>query len=242
MAKFLSEQDFQVSIDQRLIGHTIGECVLVVLWSGASIENFGVVDLARAAQKERKLVQITLDGMRRDDIEGPAPLNFRHWQYGQHHGPWRQLLERIDLIARGASAGGAPFTSLIAMAGASVAIFSIAVSHRVAVGEFTPQADAAAPQQLVTTSYNALAPAPAFGGGPEAAEPDLGLSDDFRFHRLRAPAAIRVNAVADLPNITSPRAMAQPQIARPGILRRMLNVAEDNIPFVRTSEETREVR
>lgn len=243
IAQFLGQQDFSVSIDQRLIGGDVGDRVTIVLWSRASVENWGVFDLACAAQEARKLVQVTLDGTRRDDMGGQAPIDFRNWEYGQHHGPWRQLLERIDLTSRGSTASsGAPFTALVAMTGVSMAVISIAVSHRVAVDEFAPQAAAATTHEVAVNGFGDLAPPPALAGGPEAPEADLGLSDDFRFHRLRAPAPMRVNAIADLPNIAAPRAIAQPQIARPGIIRRMLNVAEDSIPFVRASEGSRDAR
>jgi hypothetical protein len=243
IAQFLEEENFTVSIDQRLIGGNAGDRVTVVLWSRASVENWGVFDLAGAAQEARKLVQVTLDGTRRDDMGGQAPIDFRNWEYGQHHGPWRQLVECIDLVSRGSTASsGAPFTALVAIGGLSLAVISFTVSHRVAVGEFTPQAAAAATHEVAAMSYGDLAPPPALAGGPENPEVDLGLSDDFRFHRPRAPHPMRVNAIADLPNLTAPRAIAQPQIARPGIIRRMLNVAEDSIPFVRSSEDSRDVR
>ncbi|NWG52283.1 MAG: toll/interleukin-1 receptor domain-containing protein [Hydrogenophilaceae bacterium] len=243
IAQFLAQDGFAVAIEHRLIGGKIGEGVVVVLWSRASIENWGVFDLAHAAQDVRKLVQVTLDGTRRDDMSGPAPIDFRHWEFGQHHGPWRQLLERIDLVSRGATAtGGAPFTSLIAVVGAGVAVISIAVSHRVTVGDYSAEAEAANTQQVVSSSFSNLPPPSALSGGPEIEQAELGLSDEFRFHRLRAPPPVRVNALADLPDISAPRAIAQAQIARPGIIRRMLNVAEDSIPFVGASDESADIR
>jgi len=241
LAGELRNADFDVTIESRLIGADAhaGEdqrLCTIVLWSRASIENWAVVDMARAAMDARKLIQITLDGTRREDLGPQAPIDFRNWTYGDRGSAWRHLRERLDQMKRGAAAQtGAPISALFTMGALSASVLAMALSERVATGEFTGEVDVAEGQAVAESNFIEVVNPAARIGGPTEETEDLGLSDDFRFHRMRAPATMRVNQIADLPDIEAPSPMGQAQLARPGFLRRVLNVAEDSIPFVGSS-------
>jgi hypothetical protein len=240
LADDLSNAGFDVTIETRLIGadpHS-GEdqrLCTIVLWSRASIENWAVVDMARAAMDAGKLVQVTLDGTRRDDLGTDAPIDFRSWAYGDRGNAWRRLRERLDNMKRGAAQTGAPLTALLAMGALSAGVVGIALSERIATGEFTVEVNVAAAQSAAEADFiEVVNPAARIDGLAEETD-DLDPAEDFRFHRMRAPPPMRVNQVTDLPNIEAPSPMGQAQLQRPGFLRRVLNVAEDSIPFVGSS-------
>lgn len=242
VARLLGAEGFDVEIARRQVDTedlTPATLCTIVLWSRNSVDAWPVLATARAALARKSLVQIALEPVR-PDIDTPhTPIDFRGWN-GERGGAWRLLRERIDQIQRGEEPAGAPLLAMTSLGFASFSILALAVSDRVGVGPAPEAANHVADPFVIAATSTGGGEGGGAMGGPSMLEPELIIEGgDFTPPRLRAPAPLRFTQLRELPDISAPRRFARVDLSRPGILRRIINVAEDNIPFIGEAPDAR---
>jgi hypothetical protein len=207
-----------------------GNICTVVLWSNESKDCHPVRQMARAADATHSLVHVTLEPSVTLPIATiSTPVDLSHWR-GEGAGQWRLLEERIERAERREDIRSPNHHFFPALANAVIVVTIVGFSILLRME------DGPAPAHTTTT----LAPTPLEQltpefpktnvsiGGPEVV-PVVLESEDIvvrvaRLQQLRLPRMT-------VPELATPRPLAQVQFRRTGVLGQILRVSE-RLPFV----------